>query len=121
MGVRLLLLHPQLAMVRCASCQQWLYDDRHRLVIRGGEAIRRPAGSSTPCWQCPKRSPREAQGYERDLDRISRTLDLYFRVRATSGRCLGDREAADPLLSRHLTIIDTLVRRRNQTQRAVGK
>lgn len=111
MGVNLLLFHPQLLHRSCASCRTWMYDDRHQVITRLGAPVRRPPGSPTPCWKCPKQSPAHALGYERDLARIQRTLRLYFAVRATAGRVLSEREAADPLLARHLAMIDVLVRR----------
>jgi hypothetical protein len=110
MGVKLLLFNPHLVPRTCRRCQTWLYDDDHRVVTRAGQPVRRPHGSPTPCWKCPKQSPAVAAGCERDLPRTSRLLDLYFRVRATFGRCLSDREAADPLTARNLAIIDAIVR-----------
>ncbi len=116
MGVNLLLFHPQLIERTCARCRTWMYDDRHRVVTRLGQPIRRPPGSPTPCWQCPKQSPDRATGCERDLERIQRTLRLYFDVRATAGRVLTEREAADPLLARNLSMVDMLVRRWESSQ-----
>jgi hypothetical protein len=105
-----LLFHPRLLQRTCALCQRWLYDDEHSVLTRGGQRICRPPGSPTPCWKCPKQSPAHAAGYERDLDRIVRVVELYHRVRATAGRCLSDREAHDPLTTRYLAIVDRLVR-----------
>jgi hypothetical protein len=112
MGVKLALLHPQIIERSCARCQTWLHDDQHRCVLREGKPVRRPAGAPTPCWKCPKQSPKLAASYERDLERIGRMLDLYFRVRATNGRCLSEAQARDPLTARYLAIIDGLVRGR---------
>ena len=111
MGVNLLLFHPRLLQRSCTSCRTWMYDEQHRIVTRLGVPVRRPLASPTPCWNCPKQSPARARGYERDMQRIVRTLRLYFEVRATAGRVLSDREAADPLLARHLAIVDGAVRR----------
>jgi hypothetical protein len=47
---------------------------------------------------------------ERDLPRISRALVRYFEVRASGGRCLSEHEARDPLMARHLALIDRIVR-----------
>lgn len=109
--MNLILLHPQLLERTCARCQTWLYDDRHRIVRRLGQRVRRPPGTLLPCWKCPKQSPAASAGCERDLDRIARTVRLYFEVLATAGRCLSDREACDALLVRHLAIVDAVVRR----------
>ena len=116
MGMKLLLFHPQLLKRTCASCRQWLYDDQHRFVTRAGQPVRRPPGSPTPCWKCPKGSPAQSAGYERDLDKIGATMDLYFRVRATVGRCLSQREAADSLTVRNLSIVDAIVRKGEAAQ-----
>jgi hypothetical protein len=116
MGVNLILLHPQLLERTCARCQTWLYDDRHQIVCRLGQRVRRPPGTLLPCWKCPKQNPAAAAGCERDLDRIARTVRLYFEVQATAGRCLSDRQAADRLLVRHLAIVDAAVRRLKMSQ-----
>jgi hypothetical protein len=118
MGVKLLLFHPQLVNRTCASCRLWLYDDQHRFVTRAGRPVRRPQGSPTPCWKCPKQSAAQSAGYERDLDKIGATIDLYFRVRATAGRCLSQRESADSLTVRNLSIVDTIVRQGEFAQAA---
>jgi hypothetical protein len=110
MGVKLLLFHPRLVERTCAKCRTWMYDDAHRLIVRAGEPLRRPPASPTPCWKCPKQNPSAARGCERDMARILRTLWLYFAVRATAGRVLSPREAADPLLARNLALVDALVR-----------
>jgi hypothetical protein len=81
-----------------------------------GQPVPRPAGTLLPCWKCPKRSPAEAAGCERDLDRILRTVRMYFEGRATAGRSLGDRQARDALLIRHLAIVDLAVRRLTAAQ-----
>jgi hypothetical protein len=44
------------------------------------------------------------------MRRIARRIELYFQVRATSGRCLDERAARDALVARHLALVDTLVR-----------
>jgi hypothetical protein len=111
MGMNLLLFHPRLLNRTCARCRAWMYDERHHLVTRLGAPVRRPPGSPTPCWQCPKQNPAQGSGCERDLERIQRTLRLYFEVRATAGRALSNREAADRLLMRNLALVDASVRR----------
>jgi hypothetical protein len=111
LGVNLRLFHPAVLQRSCESCQQWMYDDQHRLVRRLGEPVPRPADCPTPCWKCPKHSPTYAAGAERDAARIRATLQLSLNVRATGGRCLNAAQAADSLLVRHLTIVDAIVRR----------
>jgi hypothetical protein len=111
MGVNLLLFHPRLLQRTCDLCRTWMFDEQHRIITRLGVPVGRPAASPTPCWNCPKQSPARARGYERDMQRIARMLRLYFEVRATAGRVLSDREAADSLLARHLAIVDMAVRR----------
>ncbi|HEX3728030.1 MAG TPA: hypothetical protein VHV08_17385 [Pirellulales bacterium] len=108
--MKLLLFHPQLLHRTCDRCRTWLYDDKHQVMTRAGCPVRRPSGSPTPCWQCPKQSPEQARGYEYDMRRIARRIELYFQVRATSGRCLDERAARDALVARHLALVDTLVR-----------
>ena len=123
MGVNLILLHPRLLERTCTRCRTWLYDDRHQIVYRLGQKVRRPPDTLLPCWKCPKQSPAAAAGCERDIDRIARTVRLYFEVQATAGRCLSDRQAADRLLVRNLAIVDAVVRRvtASQTLAALGR
>jgi hypothetical protein len=93
-----------------------MYDDQHRISMWAGKPLRRPAHSPTPCWKCPKRSPAQAAGYERDIARIERSMELYFQLRAGTGRVLPDDKAGDPLLCRNLGIIDALVGRWERTR-----
>jgi len=109
--VNLLLFHSPLRERTCVRCQTWLYDDQHQIVTRLGEPVRRPPGSPTPCWKCPKQSPARAAELERAADRVERTLRRYLAVRGTFGACLSRRERTDRLLARHLTLVDRLVRR----------
>jgi hypothetical protein len=110
LGVKLILFHPQLLKRTCALCRQWLFDDNHQPLMRAGQPIARPAGSPTPCWICPKHSPAQSAGIDRDLPRISHTLVRYFEVRATQGRCLSEREARDARLTRNLALVDAATR-----------
>lgn len=59
-GVRLLLLHPEVAMRDCQHCQKWLYDEKTgRVEQRAGKDVLRP-GTPTPCRfpkGCPKGTP----------------------------------------------------------------
>jgi len=116
MGVKLLLFHSRLAERTCTLCRAWLYDEAHRPIMRLGRRVSRPPASPTPCWQCPKQSPTVAAGFERDRAKIERTLESYFRVRATAGQCLAPLGGADRLLARHLALVDAIVRRHEQQQ-----
>ena len=120
--MKLILLHPQILNRSCASCQHWLFDDDHHLILRLGQPIARPPGSPTPCWKCVKKSPHAARGLERDLPETASALELYYRLRATGGGCLSDAQRCDPLLARHMAIIDALVRQaeRDQLVRMIG-
>ena len=116
------MLHPQILNRSCANCKTWLYGDDHQLILRFGLPVARPPGSPTPCWKCVKKSPQDARGLERDLPEIVAALELYSRVRATAGGCLSSAQQRDPLLARHMAIIDALVRQaeRNQLVRMIG-
>jgi len=119
--VKLILLHPQLIERTCARCQAWLYDEQHQVVRRLGQPVPRPPESLLPCWQCPKQSPAAAAGCERDIERIARTVRLYFAVQATAGRCLSEREAADRLTARNLALVAAVVRQVAQAQAAAQR
>jgi hypothetical protein len=98
-----------------------MYDEADCIARWRGKPLRRPPHSPTPCWKCPKHSPAHAAGYERDADRIERTLQLYFRLRAGAGGATRDFRSADALLSRNLAIIDAIVRRWERAQAAARK
>ena len=63
-GLRLLLLHPEVAARTCAECVEWHYDDavgsfapsRRTKLARGGalEMRRKQIGSKPMCFACPK-------------------------------------------------------------------
>jgi hypothetical protein len=55
MGLRLLLVHPELPS--CEDCQAYLYSDRWELSRKGGQPVARPKGIQTPCYRCPKIPP----------------------------------------------------------------
>ena len=61
-GLRVILLHPEVASRSCSDCQQFLYFDRGPdefgdRVTRGGKPVIRPKGVGTPCSWCPKIPP----------------------------------------------------------------
>lgn len=62
-GVRLLLLHPEVATRDCGHCQKWLYSDKTgRPEKRGGIDVERPKGTKPPCRMhigCPKGTPED--------------------------------------------------------------
>ena len=69
-----------------------------------------------------KKGPQAARGLERDLPEIASAMELYYRLRATSGGCLSSAQSRDALLARHMAIIDALVRQaeRDQLVRMIG-
>jgi len=72
---------------------------------RGGRPIPRPAGTPTPCHQCPKGSPEEAK--DRELsDKNARAWWYYRQARAP----LGQQLPADAIVHRNHAIIDQVVR-----------
>ena len=117
-----MLFHPRILARSCDDCQRWLFDDDHQKILRVGIPVRRPAGSPTPCWKCPKQNPRQGRPLERDLPRIGRAVELYFRIRGTAGSCLSAAERRDPLLARGMALVDALLRRAEleQTARTVS-
>lgn len=65
-GVKLLLLHPQVASRDCSHCSRWLYDEETGEVTkRGGQPVERPGGSHPPCRYrgvgCPKGTPENSK------------------------------------------------------------
>lgn len=63
-GLRVLLLSPEVSSRSCSDCQTYLYHDKGagqfgKRVERGGKAVKRPKGTPTPCAWCPKIPPGE--------------------------------------------------------------
>jgi hypothetical protein len=111
LGVKLLVLHPQILGQSCGECRRWVFDEQHRKLLRHGRPVARPAGAPTPCHACPKQNPALGRRLERELGRVSHTVNRYFEVRASHGHCLSEAERRDALTIRNLTIVDLLVRR----------
>ena len=115
-GVELLLFHPGPAAVPCGDCQKYVYrvDAAGRVtperLQHAGQDWLRPTGVPPPCGKCPKRSPQQAHEHELS-PKNRRTLELYFRVRATFGTCLTERMRRDALLASNLALVDCVVRR----------
>lgn len=108
-GLQLLIDHPEVAAVDCGDCQKWVYDPKTwKKVTRGGQPVLRPG--LPPCHTCPKKSPQHAR--QLILTTANRkTVQIYFEVRATAGKCLTDREAKDVTLKRNLSLVDRIIRR----------
>lgn len=59
-GVRLVLLHPEVAGRSCGDCKQFLYHDGpnhlsgRKLLLPDGKPRPRLPNVPTPCWMCPK-------------------------------------------------------------------
>lgn len=110
------MFHPGPAAVPCGDCQKFVYqvDAAGRVTPRrlshGGTDWLRPASVPPPCGKCPKRCPQEAHLYEIS-SRNRRTVELYFRVRATRGAYLTERMHGDALLASNLALVDGVVRR----------
>jgi len=74
--MRLLLAHPWIAGLDCWECRRWMVDIQRQVWIRShGERVRRPQGTPTPCWQCPKCAGAEVKdswvGQRRTLTRAN--------------------------------------------------
>jgi hypothetical protein len=115
-GVRLLLFHPGVAGIDCEDCKKYVYDLKtgERKTYRAGPGrielpCVRPALLSTPCGECPKKSPENARLIKLNRRNLE-TVWIYRQVRATGGQCLTEAMAADPLLMRNLTLLDELYR-----------
>lgn len=77
-----MLTHPEIPT--CKDCQQWLYSPKTWIQAqRGGKPQPRPAGTPTPCWQCPKSEDKATPNPEAELtDRNWRAWELYQEIKA---------------------------------------
>jgi hypothetical protein len=110
LGVKLLVLHPQILGQSCDACRRWVFDEQHRKLMRNGQLVARPYGAPTPCHACPKQNPTLGRRLERELGRVSHAINRYFEVRASFGHCLSEAERRDAVTRRNLAIVDLLVR-----------
>ena len=120
LGVKLLVLHPQILAQSCHDCRRWVFDEQHRKLLRRGQPVARPAGAPTPCHACPKQNPTLGRRLERELGRVSHAINRYFEVRASHGHCLSAAERRDALTIRNLTIVDLVVRQREAAPSAAA-
>ena len=80
-GVGLLLAHPEIPT--CADCKQWIYSEEWRREERAGVPVKRPRGSGTPCWRCPKSEDRKTPNPDAELTaRNSLAFKVYLQIKA---------------------------------------
>lgn len=104
------LTNPKVSQLSCSECQQWLYDIKTGDPINRGEQKQpRPKGSPTPCFDCPKKSPKEAHLYEL-TDANLKAANLYYRGRATGWRGFPEWLLSEPLFSRLMALIGRTVK-----------
>ena len=65
-GVRLLILHPEVAHRDCSDCEAHVYDEKTgRRMEHAGKPVRRPIGTLPPCRTrangCPKGTPEDSR------------------------------------------------------------
>jgi hypothetical protein len=75
-----MLAHPGLQT--CEDCHTWLYSDAATPVLRAGQRVKRPAGSSPPCKSCPKSGDGKPHP-ERELsDKNWQAWKYYLEIKA---------------------------------------
>ncbi len=72
--------------------------------MQRGQPAARPAGAALPCWDCPKRSPREAHQYELSA-KNNRTLALWYEEHGVGWACLTDAMKEDRIFRRNMALI----------------
>lgn len=121
------LYHPGVARIDCRLCQERLYDletgTPQTFTVRGEVRFYDKAAipdHKPPCRThlgCPKGSPEEAHLYELSLQNW-KVVDLWKAVRATHGRCLSEAQSQDPLTTHLLTIVEEVMREKEQREMA---
>lgn len=116
----MLLLHPGPASIDCEDCQEWLYDldTGKRQTIGQGERERpipRPKGTDTPCEECPKGSPSNAEILKLS-PRNRKTYELWRRAKATGGHAVPDHLRADAILARNFAELDQVTQTIDQVR-----
>lgn len=111
-----MLWHPKIADLPCSQCKLFIYDDEGNQSTYGGEPIRRPPGTPTPCGTCPKESPERAAELELS-PKNWKTLALFLRHRATGFRHL---EGADAVLLDNFRALSAIFRQHEEERRERG-
>jgi hypothetical protein len=107
--VKLLVLHPQILGRTCADCRCWIYDQRHKKILRRGQPVARPAGVSTPCASCPKENSADGTYFDRHVADFAWLIRRRHEAIATGGACFSATERADPLLHRNLGVVEAVL------------
>lgn len=107
-GLRVMLLHPEVGQRSCEECQTYLYDDRPermaaKPVMRGGNKVERIPLLQLPlCRYCPKIPPGEAAKPANAVELSDRNKAAYVHYR----RCKATmRFPHDPIVERNAAII----------------
>jgi hypothetical protein len=111
-----MLASPEFDAFSCDDCEKWQTipgtAQFYILNPRSRNAARRPrpANTPTPCAKCPK-----CEGFTEKSSRIGRlvtlsdknrrTIQVYYEVQATFGRCLSEVAANDAVLVQNMGII----------------
>ena len=92
--VVLLINHPELPP--CDECNKWIYDSEWRRIEKpkgSGNYCKRPAGSATPCFKCPKSLDKLTPNPDGDISpRNWKAWSFYQQIKA--GRPMPDDEVA---------------------------
>ena len=123
----MLLVHPGPASIDCDDCQKFIYDletGQRKQVGRKGhrKPQPRPPGIPLQCGNCPKRSLAESKKIE-----LSEKNRLAYRawaeVKATYGKAMSERMAADGIVRQNFSIIDSVTTEceRHLNAKALGK
>jgi hypothetical protein len=90
-----------------------------KIITRGGQQIRRPEGTPTPCAMCPKKSPKEAHNYELTTRNI-KAVQFYRITQAMHGRNIVGRMRRDTVMQRVLATIDVIMKQHERREMAEG-
>jgi len=110
--------HPQLAMLPCSECQQWVHDLKTgKPTLYGGQKVKQhPSGP--PCVQEPGICPKGKPGESDLTDQNERVWQHFRQCRATG------EFPDDGIVKRHAAILEPIVagaeRRRQSNELVVG-
>jgi hypothetical protein len=122
MGLRLLLLSPDVAARSCSDCQEFLYFDKGpgqfgERVVRGGKPVRRPKGVGTACAWCPKIAPGDKPRPENAQELSQKNLAAYLHY--LECKAVG-RFPADAIVSRNAALCRAVEESAERLERARG-
>lgn len=118
------MFHPGEASIDCNECKRFIFDLKtgEKKTYKAGPRREempwvRPLCVPTPCGDCPKKSPEEAERCKLS-NKNWRTWQLFKEMRATNGAAFTPAMRRDRVLLQNFAVLDCIQRQYEQEQLA---